>query len=153
MCRDIHLTKRKNFYHRKNFCNRIFFQILYAIILKALPTLKGCLTPDYTHTMHFLSCSYTTENENGWKILFYRDTIYKAKCFDEMETTEDIQLLLYQSPAIRGPSCQSLFSQYQEKPTSALEIQRLLLHEFRPGLSFVFSPCAFHLKEMIAIWF
>lgn len=41
----------------------------------------------------------------------------------------------------------------KENTTSTLEIYRLLLHEFCPGFSFVLSPCAFHLKEMIAIWF
>lgn len=105
--------------------------------------------------MHFFSCpdySYTTENENGWKHLFYRDAIHKEKCFDEMEI---LKTYIYGYASLRlaevlhvGPHFLS-----KEKTTSTLEIHRLLLHEFCPGFSFVFSPCAFHLKKMIAIWF
>lgn len=55
---------------------------------------------------------------------------------------------------VNSPSCLTTFFQYQEKATSTLKIQRLHLQEFCLGLSsFVFLPCAFYLKKMIAIWF
>lgn len=84
------------------------------------------------------------------------------KCFDEMETLKNYihcsARLKQANLKLRKNSSSSqywfIFSQCQEKATLTFEIQRLRLHKFCPGLSsFVFSPCAVHLKKMIAIWF
>lgn len=91
------------------------------------------LSPNRAHTMNFFSCSdygYTIEKDNGWKHLLYRSTIYKKKCFDEMETLKNY---VYCSARLKqanlklrknssSPQCWFIFSQCQEKATLTFEI-------------------------------
>ena len=128
---------------------------MYAVTLRALPTLKGCLSPDYTHTMHFFSCleySYTTRKENDWKHLFCRDTFYKEKSFDETETLKTYSHCFTSPKQAELLHVGPYFLSTRKRQQQLLK-SRGYFYEFCPGLSFVFSPCAFHLKEMVAIWF
>lgn len=123
------------------------------MISRLFPALNVLLTPIHAHTMHFFSCpdyGYTVEKDNAWKHLFYGGTIYKEKCFDEVETLKkDIRCSARVKKAdfklsknSSSPSCWSIFFQYQQRTALTLEIQRLRLHKFCPVLFFcVFTMC------------
>lgn len=107
---------RKKLTPQKEFYDSIFFQILHSVICRAFPTLNVFLTPNHAHTMHFLSYpdySFTTEEENGWKHLFYKGMIYKEKRFEEMEILKKyihfaaslMQADLKRRKNSSGPSC------------------------------------------------